>query len=884
MKHAWEVWQALPGWLRWGTYYGLLVLASHLVRGEGDLTGPAKEGQETTTLPAYVADRELPEREVIVAWRDLGPRDAPVMLLLHGSPLPSQNLDPLLPPLAEHFRLIVPDLPGFGGSQHPLPDYSILAHAHYMRDLMEHLEIPAYHVCGFSQGGGVALHLAAIDKAAVQSVTLLSSIGVIELELMGNYALNQAIYRLQEGAIWLLQEATPHFGLFDDILLNYRYARNFRDSDQRPLRSLLQTLKVPTLIVHGRKDALISLEVAEEHHRIVPQSQLHVVPGGHMAVYNEPETMAPEIVAFVEAVEAGKATTRAAASPSRQAAAAEPFDPATVQTVTGFALVILLLIIVASTGVSEDLACIGAGFLAAKGLVGYVDATAACLFGIFFGDCLIFLMGRWFGEPMLQRAPLRWMMSLRAVERSEKWFQKRGATLVVITRFLPGTRVPTYFAAGVLGLSFWRFAAFLAVAALIWVPFLVFVAMTMGQQVMAYYERFSLYAINALLVLGAALFLLFHLGIPLLTWKGRRRLTGRWRRWTRWEYWPLRNLYLPLFFYKACLAIRYGWRPTFTAVNPAMPVSGLLGESKSQILAGLGGAGDAVARWTLLPVSAGVDARMEQLDTFRRKHGLDWPLVLKPDLGYRGQGVCFARDADEARAYLTEATLNVIVQERIDGPEFGVFYIRHPDAPKGCIFSLTDKQMVCVTGDGEHTLEELILADERGVAMAPVYCDEHYERLDDILPRGEVYPLTKLGTHARGALFRDGAKYLTPELETAVERIARSYDGFYFGRFDIRVPSVEDFMAGRNLKVLECNGVTSEATHIYDPQYSYGYALKTLAAQWREAFAIGAVNAERGAHVLKPLELLAYWLRESREHWSHFAPRRRRKRSAAKEK
>ncbi|MGZ4730584.1 MAG: hypothetical protein ACXVZH_00440 [Terriglobales bacterium] len=58
----------------------------------------------------------------------------------------------------------------------------------------------------------------------------------------------------------------------------------------------------------------------------------------------------------------------------------------------------------------------------------------------------------------------------------------------------------------------------------------------------------------------------------------------------------------------------------------------------------------------------------------------------------------------------------------------------------------------------------------------------------------------------------NGGDTITPALEEVIDRIARNFDGFFFGRFDIPVPSREDFMAGRNLKIVELNGVTSEAT------------------------------------------------------------------------
>ena len=82
-----------------------------------------------------------------------------------------------------------------------------------------------------------------------------------------------------------------------------------------------------------------------------------------------------------------------------------------------------------------------------------------------------------------------------------------------------------------------------------------------------------------------------------------------------------------------------------------------------------------------------------------------------------------------------------------------------------------------------------------------------------------------------GAVFVDGGGHCTPALEQTVEAMSRSLAGFFFGRYDIRVASLEDFEAGRDLRVVELNGVTSEATHIYDRRNTLREAWSTLCEQ-----------------------------------------------------
>ena len=114
--------------------------------------------------------------------------------------------------------------------------------------------------------------------------------------------------------------------------------------------------------------------------------------------------------------------------------------------------------------------------------------------------------------------------------------------------------------------------------------------------------------------------------------------------------------------------------------------------------------------------------------------------------------------------------------------------------------------------------------------------------------------LVELGSHCRGAIFLNGGHLETPELLASIDRIAKSHAGFYFGRFDVRASSVAELQAGR-MEVLELNGVSAEATHIYDPSVSVWEAYRVMFRQWRMAFEIGARNREAGAKAMSWREL-----------------------------
>jgi hypothetical protein len=133
--------------------------------------------------------------------------------------------------------------------------------------------------------------------------------------------------------------------------------------------------------------------------------------------------------------------------------------------------------------------------------------------------------------------------------------------------------------------------------------------------------------------------------------------------------------------------------------------------------------------------------------------------------------------------------------------------------------------------------------------MAKVYLARFRERLSWVPAPGERISLVDIGNHCRGTIFLDGSDLCTPALEAALDEVARGYTGFAFGRFDLRAESAEALRAGRGFKIMEVNGVTSECTHIYDPKHHAFHGWRTLCAQWRLAFQIGAAQAKRGARV-----------------------------------
>src|SRR5262249_39814921 len=148
--------------------------------------------------------------------------------------------------------------------------------------------------------------------------------------------------------------------------------------------------------------------------------------------------------------------------------------------------------------------------------------------------------------------------------------------------------------------------------------------------------------------------------------------------------------YLPVVPWIAWLMVRYRSVTVWTAANPGIPHGGVVGESKFEILSQL------PSKWTVpsaLVPPAEFDERFRLFGEILQSCEWAFPVILKPDVGQRGDGVKLAHHLEDVRAYLSAQPNAVVVQKYHAGPfEAGVFYVRIPGEPAGQIFSITDKR------------------------------------------------------------------------------------------------------------------------------------------------------------------------------------------------
>lgn len=530
----------------------------------------------------------------------------------------------------------------------------------------------------------------------------------------------------------------------------------------------------------------------------------------------------------------------------------------------------MVLALVVGTFVSEDLTCIAAGMIAAKGWLNFWLAAWSCSAGIWIGDVTLYWVGVVAAHTRDKWDWARRIASPERMEQGRKLYEKYGVRWVFFSRFLPGTRIPAYVGAGLVRWSFKKYALAMAAAGILWTPILCGFSYFAGRAVLPILEAYQKWFWPIVIGLILLLWVVFQTVVPLCSWKGRQLLKARWRRFWCWEFWPIWAVYPPVVLSLLWQAIRRRSPLLFTCCNPAIPQSGFAMESKGDILDALECPEEdrvRVARYCRLGEQSDDNDRLGAVQSFLSEQALSYPVVLKPDVGERGQGVAVVRSEDEAKCWLDRCHGDAMVQEFIGGKEFGIQWCQEPGEERGEIPSIAGKHPQYLVGDGERTLEQLILSDPRAVLMGRYYLKKFRSQRLEIPEKGEQVSLVEIGTHARGAVFTDERQLLSEELREAFQQVGERYEGFHFGRYDVRAPSEEDLKAGRGIVILELNGVTGEPVHIYQPGYPWRRGITDLCRHWATACQIGAANKGRGARPSSIGGLIRLCWRHRRQKW-----------------
>lgn len=447
----------------------------------------------------------------------------------------ADHLIPIAKLLSDSINVIIPIYPDVYIDGNKVSQ-STASLARLSSTLLDSLDYYPTHVAGQGFGNPVAIDMVSnTPEDLISSYMMLSGIGVQELHFLGYHALNTALYSAINPLLWIAHNLTPHAGWAHQLPVNTQSARFLSSLDQRLMRIKLSEINLPTLILHAENDIHVPLPTAKEHFRIIPQSELFVLNGGHDSIAENPDEWTHEIISFIQKTNHGEATFQSMATTDRVQLANDDFDSSKVTPVEGLSLIIIIGFIFIISLFSEDLAAIGGGLVVASGAINFGHALIGSVSGILMADIILYWMGRRIGSPALKWIPFRWIIKEKDVLWAESMFNSNSMKIIFASRFIPGTRLPTYFTAGMVKADFKLFLFYFILAVSIWAPLLVGLSVLVGTQMLYYLEIYQDYALYIVLAVILLVFLFIKVLMPLTTKKGRREFVVRMiRRKQRW--------------------------------------------------------------------------------------------------------------------------------------------------------------------------------------------------------------------------------------------------------------------------------------------------------------------------------------------------------------
>jgi len=212
----------------------------------------------------------------------------PVVVLVHGLGSKKEDWLPVIGPLSQKYRLLVPDQIGFGRSDKPLLDYSVQTYVDFLNELLRELRVEKASLVGESLGGWICgLYAAEITGGAhlisVEKLVLVDAAGLKQerpipdlnpSSLAGMRALMQAVFY---DTSWLNEDALRK--IFADKLATHdsytvhSLVNNPALASQR-MDSQLANIKVPTLVLWGKQDSLLPIAAGERYAAGIPGAKL----------------------------------------------------------------------------------------------------------------------------------------------------------------------------------------------------------------------------------------------------------------------------------------------------------------------------------------------------------------------------------------------------------------------------------------------------------------------------------------------------------------------------------------------------------------------------------------------------------------------------------
>ena len=168
----------------------------------------------------------------------------------------------------------------------------------------------------------------------------------------------------------------------------------------------------------------------------------------------------------------------------------------------------------------SDFMIVVGGTLVGMGRVGFPEALLSATAGSATGFIMMYKIGDWFGDHILEQGKIKFI-KIETIHRVEGWFRTYGLWIIVVNRFLPGTRAVVSFFAGMSEMKLGLTALLCTVSALVWNSILVATGMVLGENfdlIRTYLQTYS----RALTALVVAVLLFFVLRAVWKQWRSKQ--------------------------------------------------------------------------------------------------------------------------------------------------------------------------------------------------------------------------------------------------------------------------------------------------------------------------------------------------------------------------
>lgn len=259
-----------------------------------------------------------------VHFRDRGPRDAQVLLLVHGSNASFLTWEPWAARLDKDLRVVSLDLPGHGlTGAVPERDYSQQGMVKFVLEFADKLGLGTFAIAGNSMGGGVAARFAEEHPDRVTKLILVDAAGMpakqgdripLAFRIARIPVLNQLVLHITPRSLVVegLNDAIVHKSIITGRMIDgyWDFARmqgtreatveRFSLARDSFVKDHIAAITAPTLILWGEQDHLIPVAAAREYHAAIPGSKLIVYPGtGHIPMEEVADQSAADVRAFL---------------------------------------------------------------------------------------------------------------------------------------------------------------------------------------------------------------------------------------------------------------------------------------------------------------------------------------------------------------------------------------------------------------------------------------------------------------------------------------------------------------------------------------------------------------------------------------------------------